>query len=281
MLGNFIHQENESDKTAPHKVVVKCLFLDYDGTISPLNVPRNESEVPEEIREVLQQIGRLIPIVIVSTKDLSFLVQRTSFAYAWSAISGLEKRIGKEILKPSSLKQRLKHISLALKYARSHITDVGIYIEEKRDSTGRTIAFCVDWRQARNAEIAEFEANLVATYCKMLSLELIRYEGQPFYDVYPVSVDKGRALKEIQKKLKLENGILYMGDSEIDNPAFEASDVSIGVINEGSPFYGLVCDYFVKFEEVADFLSMLLANHLLFSSDFPMIRINSSRRKYY
>jgi hypothetical protein len=246
-----------------------------------LNVPRNESEVPEKIREVLQQIGRLIPIVIVSTKDLSFLVQRTSFAYAWSAISGLEKRIGKEILKPWRFEQRLKHISLALKYTRSHITHIGTYIEEKRDSTGHTIAFCVDWRQARNAEIAEFEANLVAAYCKMLPLELIRYEGQPFYDIYPLSVDKGRALKEIQEELKLKNGILYMGDSEIDNPAFEASDVSIGVINEGSPFYGLVCDYFVKFEEVADFLSMLLANHLLFSSDFPMIRINSSRRKYY
>jgi len=258
-------------------MTVNCLFLDYDGTISPLNVPRSESEVPEKTRTVLQQIGRLIPIVIITTKDLSFVVPRTPFAHAWSATCGLEKRVGEKILKTSSLQRELRRVSLALKYAKTHVTDAEVEIEEKRDSMGRTIAFCVDWRRARDVETAANQTHRIAAYCKALSLELITYETQPFCDVYPVSVNKGSALKEMLKELELKNGVLYIGDSAIDNPAFEASNVSLGVVHGETPQQSLVCDFFVKFEEVGSFLSMLLGNHLLFSSSFPMIKINQGK----
>ena len=35
------------------KMKVDGLFLDYDGTISPLNVTRGESRVPEETQAML------------------------------------------------------------------------------------------------------------------------------------------------------------------------------------------------------------------------------------
>jgi len=260
-------------------MAVNCLFLDYDGTISPLNVSRTESEVPEKTRTVLQQIGRLIPIVIITTKDLSFVVPRTPFAHAWSAVCGLEERVDEKILKTSSLERELHRVSLALKYAKTHVTDAGVEIEEKRDSMGRTIAFCVDWRRAKDAETAAHQTNRIAAYCKALSLELIMYESQPFCDVFPVSVNKGGALKEMLKELELKKGVLCIGDSAIDNPAFEASNISLGVSHEETPLKNLACDYFVKFEEVGSFLSTLLENHLLFSYSFPMIKINQGKRR--
>jgi len=274
-----MHKPSGFDKPDSFRMTVKCLVLDYDGTISPLNVSRTESEVPEKTRSVLHQISRLIPIVMVTTKDLSFVVPRTPFAHAWFAIGGLETRIGEKILKPRSFEHRLNDISQALDYARSHVVDTGVKIEEKRDSRGRAVAFCVDWRQAKDVEKANREVNGMAVYCEALSLELVRYEGQPFYDVYPVLVDKGAALETLRKELKLRHGVLFMGDSEIDNPAFETSDIGLGVIRDETPLQSLACDYFVRFEDVASLLSVLFADHLMFSSDFPMIKVNYARMR--
>lgn len=255
-------------------MTVNCLVLDYDGTISPLDVSRSKSRVPEKTRAVLQKMGRLIPIVIVTTKDLAFVTTRTPFAHSWSAVSGLERKIGDTIQKRRGYGHKLRNVSLAIEYAKSHITDTGVEIEEKRDMSQRPIAFCVDWRQARDALTAMKEADAVADYCTALGLKLIRHDCQPFFDVYPVSVDKGVALKEMLNELKLKNGVLYIGDSEADNPAFEASNVSVGVIHDETCRQKLVCDYFVDFEEVSSFLSRLMANRLLFDSGFPMIRVN-------
>jgi len=271
------HQKNQPDETKPQKVRVNCLSSDYDGTISPINVSRIESRVPLQTRVMLRQIGSFLPISIITMKDLPFIMPRTPFAQAWSAIGGLEMRIGKRVLKRESLEPRLTNISLAINYAKSQVISAGVEIEEKQDSEGHTVAFCVDWRQAKDPDTAKQEAERLATYCKTLNLKLIRYETQPFFDVYPTAPNKGWALQEMIKELAVKNGVLYLGDSEIDNSAFRASSVSLGVIHDETPLRALDCDYLVKFERVPDFLDALLANDLLFSSDFPMIKINPSR----
>jgi 3-deoxy-D-manno-octulosonate 8-phosphate phosphatase KdsC-like HAD superfamily phosphatase len=257
---------------------VKCLSSDYDGTISPLKVSRGESRVPLDTRVMLGQIGRFLPISIITMKDLSFIIPRTPFAHAWSAMGGLEMRVGKRVLKRECLEPKLEGVSLAIDYAKSHVTSAGVEIEEKQDSEGRAVAFCVDWRQTRALKTAKQEAERVATYCKASGLRVITYETQPFYDVYPVPPDKGRALQDTLNELAVKDGgVLYLGDSEVDNPAFKASSVSVGVIHDETPVDALDCDYLVKFEHVPGFLNSLLTNNLLFSSDFPMIKTNYSR----
>jgi HAD superfamily hydrolase (TIGR01484 family) len=274
-------QENKHSKAETFRMATRCLALDYDGTISPLNVSRSKSGVPNKTRVVLEEISKLIPIVIVTTKDLQFAKARTPFAHAWSAVSGLERGIGNTIQRRRGLERRLKHVSLALEYAKTHMTDVGVEIEEKRDVRQHLIAFCLDWRRAENVKKAIKEANEVGVYCKMSGLELISYAGQPFFDVYPEPVDKGVALKEMLRELRLKSGVLYMGDSEADNPAFEVAGVGLGVIHEENDSQKLVCAYVLKFEDVSTFLSTLLANRLLFSSDFPMIRTNLEKMRQH
>jgi hypothetical protein len=73
--------------------------------------------------------------------------------------------------------------------------------------------------------------------------------------------------------------VLYLGDSEMDNSAFRVSSVSVGVIHDETPLETLECDYLVEFEEVGDFMNALLANNLLFRSDFPMIKTNHTRTR--
>src|SRR3990170_4117881 len=89
--------KSKCNKASCYQIRVKSLFLDYDGTISPLNASRSHSQVPAKTRTVLQRISKFIPIIIVSTKDLSFLLPRTPFAHAWGGIAGIEKKIGNTI----------------------------------------------------------------------------------------------------------------------------------------------------------------------------------------
>jgi len=65
----------------------------------------------------------------------------------------------------------------------------------------------------------------------------------------------------------------------MDNSAFKASNISVGVIHDETPLNLLECDYLLKFENVPSFLKTLLDHNLQFSSDFPMIEANPSRAK--
>jgi HAD superfamily hydrolase (TIGR01484 family) len=259
------------------QIRVEGLFLDYDGTISPLNVPREESKVPEETEAILRRIRQLIPVGITTTKDLSFIVPRTPFASAWCAIGGLEIKIGEKIIVDQHVQKALRFISPALQYTSQH-SDNYLFIEEKRDSAGETIAFCVDWRKHQNSKDAETKANNVMDYCQRLPLNVIKYEGQPFFDVYPCPIDKGKALVELKRNLGVSGAIMYMGDSKVDNPAFNIADVSVGVLHEET-HANLTCNYYVKYESVASLLQHLKENNMVFSQDFPEISLSRSGKE--
>ncbi len=276
---DMTQSKNHAPKRKLEEMSVSCLTSDYDGTISPLNISRIESRVPMHTRVALRQISNSLPISIITMKDLSFIIPRTPFAQAWSAIGGLEMRVNRRVLKKENLESLMANVALALNYAKSHSDNGEIEIEEKQDSEGRTVAFCLDWRRAENPKKAKQEADGVANFCKTLGLELIAYGTQPFYDVYPIAPDKGWALQEIMNELGVKKGILYMGDSKTDNPAFRGANLSVGVIHDETLIQSLESDYLVKFEDVPYFLHTLLMNDLKFSPDFPMIKINPNRMK--
>ena len=251
------------------KVLVQGLFLDYDGTISPLSVPMSKSMVLPENMTILNQISQQIPVAVITTKELSFVVKRTPFAHAWSGLAGLETKIGDVVTRESCLKKITPHLTDALEYAKT-FSGNGLKIEEKRDSEGVTVAFSVDWRQAENIPDAKEKALKIISYCETLPVAMIKYKEQPFFDVFPCPVNKGKALLELKRKLGLSDGILYMGDSMVDNTAFEAADIAIGVLHEETRD-NLICDYFVKFEDVATFLQVLLKNAFHFAPNLPII----------
>lgn len=119
---------------------VNCLLLDYDGTISPLNVPRQQSKVLPHLEALLNIINKSITIGIITTKDLSFILPRTLFAHAWCAIAGLEMKIGSEIFVSKGVEEALPYLDRALKFAREHLRKGGV-VEEKCNINGNRWLF--------------------------------------------------------------------------------------------------------------------------------------------
>jgi trehalose-phosphatase len=247
------------------EVQVHAVFLDYDGTISPINVPRSQSKVTPENLSILNQIKASILVAVISTKDLAFITKRTPFAHAWAGLGGLETKIGDVTVKSPCLQKPFPHLAPALNYAKSFCGN-GLTVEEKRDSEGKVVAFSVDWRQAKSLGEAQKGAFEIFAYCKALPMVTVDYGDQPFFDVFPCQIDKGKAILDLKQRFGLGSGILYLGDSVVDNSAFEAADIAVCVVHEGTS-EGLFCDYFVGFADVHVFLEELLKNKFRFNAD--------------
>ena len=95
------------------------------------------------------------------------------------------------------------------------------------------------------------------------------YSTHPFIDLYIAKVSKGDAFDIVVSKLSqisdISGQIMYLGDSENDNPAFRKSDTSIGVVSDERLRPSLDCTYTIKFENLSIFLKRLVENNYIFS----------------
>lgn len=65
-----------------------------------------------------------------------------------------------------------------------------------------------------------------------------------------------------------EMDILYLGDSENDNPAFRKAPISVGIISDKSLNPKLDCQYLIDYEHLPKFLGHLADNKFVFSERF-------------
>lgn len=94
-----------------------------------------------------------------------------------------------------------------------------------------------------------------------------QFLDHPFIDVYTFEAEKGSGLKKIRSLLNLgsKDRLLYLGDSESDNPAFFASDMSIGIRSDRRLNVKLDSDYVLEFNELRPFLKNLQEHDFVFS----------------
>ncbi len=70
---------------------IDTILSDYDGTLSPTNTKRSNTEsIPRQLEELLWGIASAIPVCIISSKDYHFLYNKAKFAWVLSCIMGIE-----------------------------------------------------------------------------------------------------------------------------------------------------------------------------------------------
>ena len=195
-----------------------AVFLDYDGTLTPIVERPEDALLPAETRAAIERLAALAPVAIVSGRDLADvrrLIGIEGITYAGS--HGFDV-----VLPDGSAHQRGTEFLPALEAAerdlRARLASVpGAQIEAK------TFAIAVHVRRVREELVPDVEAAVAGVAAA--DPRLRRTGGKKVFEIRPaVAWDKGKALLWLLDVLELGPGVLpvYVGDDETDEDAFRA-----------------------------------------------------------
>jgi len=202
----------------------------------------------------------------VTAKDYSFIRVRTPFADAWSCVYGFETVTREGVRRVGRLQAEFSSVASTAENMPNHPR-----IEVKRTSSGVVCGVCVEWKPEDAPDEGIIDANV--SEIRKSGLQVLYDPTYPMFDVIPIGYDKGVAVGVLKEMLRVKEGLMYVGDSSADNPAFALAEIGIGVLG-GRPRRDLDCDYLIDGRMLSRFLSTLLKNGLEFSEDLPGIGMN-------
>ncbi len=266
-----------------------AIISDYDGTLCPTGSVRRKghNKVPTELTDVLSEISRIASICILTSKDYSFLREKVPFANIVSCILGIETlsidvqhskiKSRHMLLNDKLLQNNAKILEEIANDVSSRFPDVAI--ERKLTSDDYLAGVTFDWRDQDDwkrysdsvpnylrgslTKVQRYQSRTAGIYVQT-------YSSHPFVDVYTARCDKGVGYDVIASELGFspEKGkIMYLGDSENDNPAFGKAGISVGIRSDTRLKPKLGCQYLINFEDLLPFLKELRNRSLLFSDN--------------
>ncbi|MFH0848589.1 MAG: hypothetical protein V1857_03730 [archaeon] len=259
------------------RTAISALFLDFDGTISHVEATMETAQPTRLVQDTLHKIAKRIPVAMVTTKDMQFIREKTPFAWAWAAVGGLEIRFGDRVLtspRTESRRSLFEKLSERLDMKVKKI-DRSIRVERKALSSGRLVGICIDWRLAKDWNAVRRRVEGLLNPFKKHRFSILRYPSRPYVDIYPKRIDKRRAFLVLKREMGIVGPTMYMGDSKLDEPAFQVADVSIGVVHSESPSE-LSSRFFVEFDHIGHFLAELYSNNIVFDPESRWLVLNES-----
>ncbi|MEJ2635162.1 MAG: trehalose-phosphatase [Calditrichia bacterium] len=241
-LPSALQKEDEIQKRLGCNTL--SVFLDYDGTLTPIVSRPEDAVLSSEVRSVLRKLAGLCKLAIVSgrdRKDVMHLVDLDQLYYAGSHgfdISGpdgmhMENEGGKKCLPD------LEEAEKALRQKLGKIE--GAQVERKRFS------IAAHFRNVKEENIAEFRQIVNGVLKEHPKLR--KGTGKKILELQPdIDWDKGKAVMWLLHALDLDKPDvlpLYIGDDITDEDAFSAlSGRGIGILvgDHGKPTsakYGL------------------------------------------
>ena len=215
-----------------------AVFLDYDGTLTPIVSQPEDAWLSDSMRQTLLELAARAPVVaILSGRDLDDVRRRVnidSIVYAGShgfdiaGPHGLRRQMATEFLPALDLAEKELHAAL------DGIS--GARVERKRFS------IAAHYRNVNENDVPAVERAFDAVVVR--HPELRRIDGKKVYELLPdVAWDKGKAALWLLETLGLESrsgGIrsIYIGDDRTDEDAFrvlEQRGIGILVSEQSQP----------------------------------------------
>jgi len=241
-----------------------AVFLDYDGTLTPIVSQPAHAVLFDSTREAVRTLAAHMPVAILSGRDLDDIYQRVSIneiIYAGShgvdiaGPRGLRKQVATEFLPILDAAEK----ELGEKLAGTS----GALLERKRFS------IAAHYRQANERGVTKVERAVNETGACHRELRITA--GKKVYELQPnIDWNKGRAVVWLLETLGLEQPEvlpLYIGDDLTDEDAFRALEQrGVGIV-VGEQSRSTAARYALKGPAEVERFLRELAPRLLASAD--------------
>jgi trehalose 6-phosphate phosphatase len=212
------------------------VFLDYDGTLTPI-VPRpQDARLDGPMRTRLEELAGLTPTIILSGREranVQQMVNLKSLYYAGSHGFDIEGPTGSSLTHTMG-ESFVEDIQAACAQLRPAIENIeGAILENKR------YALAVHYRLVDENEVPKLSALIDQTAARIPRLR--KTGGKKIFELRPaIDWDKGKALRWLLEHLNLGKDIfpIYIGDDETDEDAFRellSFGAGIVVLDESRP----------------------------------------------
>jgi trehalose 6-phosphate phosphatase len=207
------------------------IFLDYDGTLTPIVERPEDAKLGDQVRQTLKELAQHCTVAVISGRDLpdvQKLVDLKAIYYAGSHGFDIAGPEGKRLVHQLG-EEFLPVLDRAEKELRGRVEDKipGSQVERKKFS------IAVHYRRVAEDKVGEVEDLVDQVLAE--HTELRKATGKKIFELQPdIDWHKGKALLWLLEKMELDRpGVLplYVGDDVTDEDAFEVlEDRGLGLV---------------------------------------------------
>lgn len=232
------------------------VFLDFDGTLSPIVEHHADAEISEEMKTLVEDLSKRFPVAVVSGRGLSDVKERVGLPdlfYAGShgfEISGPDgfSRDHEEAVKVIPVFNEIEPL------LKEQLKDIpGVDFERKK------FTLAIHYRQVppdREQEVHKIVSGILKDYPDVKGAG-----GKKVIEIRPaIDWHKGKAVEFLKRELSRESEpfSIYVGDDVTDEDAFEYEENGLGIL-VGEHGMETFADYRLEDQrQVSQFIQKLL-----------------------
>jgi trehalose-phosphatase len=210
-----------------------AIFLDYDGTLTPIVSHPEKALLSDSMRQTLQALVMQAPVAILSGRDLDDVRQRVNInAIVYAGSHGFDIA-GPRGLRKEMAAEFLPELDIMEKELGKQLAGIaGARVERKRFS------IAAHYRNVTESDVPKVAR--VVSEVAARHRELRKMNGKKVYELLPdIDWDKGKAVLWLLENLDLERAKvrpIYIGDDRTDEDAFRALEqCGLGILVSEEP----------------------------------------------
>ena len=234
-----------------------AMFLDYDGTLTPIVSHPEDAWLSDSMRRTLRELAARMPVAILSGRDLDDVRRRVDIAGIVYAGSHGFDIAGPHGLRRQMASEFLPKLDMAEKKLQQALDGIsGARVERKR------LSIATHYRNVKEENVPRVKQAVGEVAWR--HRELRKMTGKKVHELQPdIDWDKGRALMWLLETLALEGGNIfpiYIGDDRTDEDAFRVlKQRGIGILVSEKPRFTAARYSLRDPAEVERFLRALIA----------------------